>query len=34
MAFTFDSLSYARHLRDNGIPQDQLKLTRKRRGCS
>ncbi len=23
MAFTFDSLSYARHLRDNGIPQDQ-----------
>jgi hypothetical protein len=23
MAFTFDSLSYAKHLRDNGIPQDQ-----------
>jgi hypothetical protein len=23
MAFTFDSLSYAKHLRDNGISQDQ-----------
>jgi hypothetical protein len=23
MAFTFDSLSYAKHLRDNGIPQGQ-----------
>jgi hypothetical protein len=23
MAFTFDSLSYAKHLRDNGVPQDQ-----------
>ncbi|HEY2538783.1 MAG TPA: hypothetical protein VGI28_04700 [Stellaceae bacterium] len=23
MAFTFDSLAFARHLRANGIPQDQ-----------
>ena len=23
MAFTFDSLSYAKHLRDNGVPQNQ-----------
>jgi hypothetical protein len=23
MAFAFDSLSYAKHLRDNGVPQDQ-----------
>jgi hypothetical protein len=23
MVFTFDSLSYAKHLRDNGIPQGQ-----------
>lgn len=23
MAFTLDSLSYAKHLRDNGVPQDQ-----------
>ena len=23
MAFTFDRLSYAKHLRDNGVPQDQ-----------
>jgi hypothetical protein len=23
MAFTFDSLSYAEHLRNNGVPQDQ-----------
>jgi hypothetical protein len=23
MAFTFDSLSYAKHLRDNGVPQHQ-----------
>jgi len=23
MAFTFDSLSYAKHLRDTGVPQDQ-----------
>jgi hypothetical protein len=23
MAFTFDSLSYAKHLRDNGLPQNQ-----------
>jgi hypothetical protein len=23
MAFTFDSLSYAKRLRDNGVPQDQ-----------
>ncbi len=23
MAFTFDSLSYAKHLRDNGLPQGQ-----------
>ena len=23
MAFTFDTLSYAKHLRDNGVPQDQ-----------
>src|SRR5262245_1858515 len=23
MAFTFDSLSYAKHLRDNGVPQGQ-----------
>lgn len=23
MAFTLDSLAYAKHLRDNGVPQDQ-----------
>jgi hypothetical protein len=23
MAFAFDSLSYAKHLRDHGVPQDQ-----------
>jgi hypothetical protein len=23
MAFTFDSLSYAKHLRDNGVPREQ-----------
>src|SRR5205807_8070802 len=23
MAFTFDSLAYAKHLRDNGVPQNQ-----------
>jgi hypothetical protein len=23
VAFTFDSLSFARHLRDNGVPQEQ-----------
>jgi hypothetical protein len=23
MAFTFDSLSYAKHLRDHGVPQEQ-----------
>jgi len=23
MAFAFDSLSYAKHLRDNAVPQDQ-----------
>jgi hypothetical protein len=23
MAFTFDSLSFAKHLRENGIPRDQ-----------
>jgi hypothetical protein len=30
MAFTFDSLSYAKHLRDHGIPQGQAEAHAKR----